>query len=227
MYIRGKLAHIENIKYKTRIVVDFDEDLLHKITDFTDIDNGEIELRIEDSRTISSAQRKMVYANIKDIALYTGDNPEYIKEILKYNFCIETGLDYFSLSDCSVDLAREFITFLIDFILKHNIPLSDIGLNRASDIDAYLYSCLFYRRCAITGKANADIHHVTGSRVGMGHNRLKIDHRELELIALNREWHNKVHTEGETAIFEAYKVYGIKGDEKLLDKLGLNYEDIS
>jgi len=227
MYIRGKLTHIENIKYKTRIVVDFDEDLLHKITDFTDADNGEIELRIEDSRTISSAQRKMVYANIKDIALYTGDNPEYIKEILKYNFCIETGLDYFSLSDCSVDLAKEFITFLIDFILKHNIPLSDLGLNRASDIDAYLYSCLFYRRCAISGKINADIHHCTGSAVGMGNNRLTIDHRNLEIIALSREWHNKVHQNGEEEIFEAYKVCGIKGDEKLLDKLGLNYEDIT
>lgn len=185
------------------------------------------EIRIVDERTISASQRKKIYATIKDISLYTGDDPEYLKEFLKFDFCGESGEGYFSLSNCSIDIAREFINHLIEFILKENIPLSDIAINRTDDIDKYLYCCIKYRRCVLTGQANADIHHVTGSRIGMGRSRVTINHTGLEIMALNREWHNKVHQEGEIDIFAAYKVYGIKVDAATLNELGIKAEDIS
>jgi len=223
MYYLSKIKGVKKFNEGVDMIIHIPDDIYQRIKD-KEITN--VEIRLDDGRHISNEQRAKIFATLKDIALYTGDVPEYLRSILTYNFCIEKGVNMFSLSDCSMDIAREFINFLIEFILFNDIPLSEIGINRTDDIDRYLYYCLKYRKCVITGKP-ADIHHVTGSRVGMGHDRLKIDHRELELIALNREWHNKVHTEGETAIFEAYKVYGIKGDEKLLDKLGLNYEDIT
>lgn len=185
------------------------------------------EIRIDDYRTISNDQRKKIYSTIKDISLFTGDDPEYLKEFLKFDYCGESGEKYFSLSDCSMDTAREFINHLIDFILKENIPLSDLAINRTDDIDRYLYSCLVHRRCSITGKINADIHHVEGSRVGMGGDRKKVNHSGKELIALSREWHSKVHQEGEEEIFKAYKIYGITIDDAALKRLGLNVEDIS
>ncbi len=49
----------------------------------------EIELRIVDGRTISAEQRRKIYAIIRDIAFWCGDNPEWIKEYFKFNFCGE------------------------------------------------------------------------------------------------------------------------------------------
>lgn len=186
----------------------------------------EAEIRIDDGRRITSEQRKKLYATIKDISLYTGDDPEYLKEFLKFDYCGESGEDYFSLSDCSIDTAKNFLTHIIDFVLKHNIPLSELAVNRTDDIDRYLYSCIKYRRCAITGQAGADIHHCEGSRVGMGGNRKKISNKGRELIALNRDWHTRAHAEGEEEIFNLYKIYGIVLDDEALRKLKLSDADI-
>ena len=41
------------------------------------------ELRIDDGRKINAEQRKRAYATIADIATYTGEVPEQIKEIMK------------------------------------------------------------------------------------------------------------------------------------------------
>jgi hypothetical protein len=227
MDIRGKITNIKNINNKTRVAIDLEDDYMELITRYSNGVSADVEIRVDDGRCLTIQQRGKVFAILKDIALYTGDAPEYLRGILTFNYCIEANIPLFSLSDCSITTARGFISFLIDFVLMHNIPMTDLGINRTDDIDKYLYSCLKFRRCCITGLAGADIHHVTGSRVGMGHDRLKIDHSNLEIIALSREWHNKVHNEGETDVFEAYKIYGLKGDSILLDKLGLNYNDIS
>lgn len=186
-----------------------------------------VEVRIDDGRTITAVQRRKIYATIKDIALYTGDVPEWLKEFFKYSFCIEENREYFSLADCSISVARDFITYLLDFALAWNVPLSDLAINRTEDIDRYLYMCIKYRKCAITGESGAEIHHVRGSRVGMGRNRKKIYHNGLKIIALSREWHDKVHREGEDAIFKKYKVYGISVDAETLKELGLKAEEIS
>lgn len=190
-------------------------------------DAVDAEIRINDGRVITVDQRKKIYATIRDISSYTGDEPEYLKEYLKYDYCAATGEDHFSLSNCSITTAREFINHIIDFILKYNIPLTDEALKRTDDIDRYLFLCIKYRRCCITGRANADIHHVTGSRVGMGRNRKKISHSGLKLMALSRGWHTKVHKEGEKEIFEKYKIYGVTVSDETLKDLGLNYEDIT
>lgn len=191
------------------------------------IDGIDAELRINDGRVITVDQRKKIYATIRDISSFIGDDPEYLKEYLKYDYCAATGEEHFSLSNCSITTARNFISHIIDFILKWDIPLTEIALNRTEDIDRYLYGCIKYRKCCITGRPGADIHHVEGSRVGMGRNRRKISHRGLELMALSREWHDKVHKEGEKDIFEKYKIYGIIIDDETLKDLGLTLDDIS
>lgn len=190
-------------------------------------DGIDAELRINDGRTITVDQRKKIYATIRDISYFVGDDPEFLKEYLKYDYCAATGEEPFSLSNCSISTAREFINHIIDFILKWDIPLTELGLNRTDDIDKYLFMCIKYRKCCITGRPGADIHHVEGSRVGMGRNRRKISHRGLELMALSREWHNRVHKEGEKEIFEKYKIYGIVVDDETLKDLGLTLDDIS
>lgn len=183
-----------------------------------------IEITIPDNRFITHEQRKKAYATINDIADWTGDVPDRLKEYFKYRTMALTGCDYFSLSNCTCEEAREYINTMIDFCLEWEIPLSVSAAERTDDIERYLYKCLETRTCAISNTPNADVHHV--DKVGMGRNRKEIDHSQLRIIALSREWHNKVHQQGEKEIFEKYKVYGIRADKALLKHLNLNYGDI-
>lgn len=191
------------------------------------------ELLIDDKRRITSDQLKKIWATINDIAEYHGWlSSEDLKDILVENFCHERNIEVFSLSRrndnaASVTIAREFITYLIDFCIEWEIPLIDLAVNRTEDIDKYIYKCLAERICCITGRPGAQIHHVEGSRVGMGRDRRSINHLGLELIPLSPEWHSRVHIEGEYFIFKKYKIYGLKADEELLEKLKINYEEIS
>lgn len=171
--------------------------------------NGSIinsEIRIDDNRTITSDQRKKIFATIKDIAMYTGDHPEDMRAWLLYDYCIETGVMPFSLSNCSISQAREYITFIIDFILKEGIPLLDIALNRTDDIDRYLWGCIKYKRCAICGRTG-ETHH--WDAIGMGNDRKTIDDSKHRKIQLCREHHSEAHTIGRDTFGTKYHVYGI------------------
>lgn len=225
----SKITAIRETEEGTDIIVNIPKEKVGKKISKYKIEGTEgidAELRINDGRTITIDQRKKIYATIRDISSFIGDDPDYLKEYLKYDYCAETGEEPFSLSNCSISTAREFINHIIEFILKWDIPLSDMALNRTDDIDKYLYMCIKHRRCCITGEAGADIHHCEGSRVGMGRNRKKINHKGLDLMALSREWHNKVHSQGEIQIFRKYKIYGIKIDAETLKYLGIPYKDI-
>lgn len=56
------------------------------------------EIRLDDGRRISIDQRKKIYATLRDISEYTGHEPEYLKELMKFSFMGETGKEHFSLS---------------------------------------------------------------------------------------------------------------------------------
>lgn len=164
------------------------------------------EIKIDDNRTITAEQRKKIYATIRDIAMYTGDDPEYLKQFLKFDYCGHAGEEYFSFSDCSITTARNFINFIIDFILKEDIPLSDAALSRTDDIDRYLWGCIKYKRCCICGR-KGETHH--WDAIGMGRDRTKIDDSDLKKIQLCREHHTEAHTIGRDSFEKKYHVYGI------------------
>ena len=76
-------------------------------------------MRYDDGRHISAEQRKKIYATIADIASYTGNAPEMEKALQKFFYIERYGAEYFSLSNCSVSEAREFINYLIDFCFEN------------------------------------------------------------------------------------------------------------
>jgi hypothetical protein len=164
------------------------------------------EIRIDDGRRITNEQRKKIFATIKDIALFTGDHPEDLRAWLLYDYCISTGEIPFSLSNCSISTAREFINFIIDFILKENIPISDMALNRTDDIDRYLWGCIKYKKCAICGK-QGETHH--WDAIGMGNDRETLDDSNLRKIQLCREHHTEAHAIGRNTFGSKYHIYGI------------------
>jgi hypothetical protein len=164
------------------------------------------EIRFDDGRHISAEQRKKAYATIRDISDWTGYLPEEMKEILKYQHMMRTGDAYFSLSNCSMDTAREFINTILEFALENGIPLSDNAIERTDDIGRYLYYCLLHKKCAICGK-DGEIHHEDA--IGMGNDRTKVDDSSYKKICLCREHHTLAHSLGVIRFREMHKVYGI------------------
>lgn len=164
------------------------------------------EMRFDDGRHISAEQRKKVYATIRDISDYTGYLPEEQKEWLKYLHISNTGCDYFSLSDCTMDTAREFINTILEYALEEGVPLSEEAVNRTDDIGRYLYFCIMHRKCAICGKPG-EIHHEDA--IGMGNDRRKVDDSNHKKICLCRLHHTKSHELGVERFKQIYKVYGI------------------
>ena len=177
-------------------------------------------VQFDDGRHISAEQRKKIYATIADICEYTGNEPQQEKELQKYFYIERTGYDYFSLSSCTMTVATEFISHLIDFCFENNIGTRDTLLNRTCDVSRYLYSCLANRKCAVCNN-KAEIHHCEGSRIGMGFNRKKIDNEGRYAIALCRKCHARTHNTDERAFLDKHHIYGIKLDKYLINKLGL------
>ena len=164
------------------------------------------EMRFDDGRIISIEQRKKAYATIRDIADYTGYLPEEQKEWLKYLYIQKTGDDYISLSDCSMDQAREFINVILEYAIENGIQLSEQAINRTDDIGKYLYFCIKHKKCAICGQSG-EIHHEDA--IGMGNDRKTLDDSNHKKICLCRKHHTIAHQMGVDRFTKMYKVYGI------------------
>ena len=202
----GEILQLKPLSY-------IDRELLQKQVE-------EIEIRLTDGREISAVQRRKIFAIVRDIAAWCGHEPEYIRQFTEFEFRLLNALEPFSLSDCDMSTAREFISYLIEFCFMHGVPTRDTLLNRTDDIGKYLYSCIEYRRCAVCNE-KADIHHI--DTVGMGRNREEIIHKGMEVIALCRKHHQEAHTRGND-FFEEYHIYGIKLDDYLCSVLELRKE---
>ncbi|MCD2492754.1 putative HNHc nuclease [Lacrimispora sp. NSJ-141] len=164
------------------------------------------EIRMDDGRHISAEQRRKAYATINDIAMWMGDAPEAVKEWMKYRHICRTGDGYFSLSDCTMDTAREFINTLLDFCLEQGVPLGEYGAQRTDDIGKYLWCCLKYKKCAVCGRPG-EVHH--WDAVGMGNDRTRVDDSGHRKICLCREHHTAAHSRGNASFEKMYHVYGI------------------
>lgn len=161
---------------------------------------------LDDGRMISAEQRKKIYASIRDFSAWTGYTPEEAKQVLKYLYVERTGRPYFSLSDCSMDTAREFINLIIDVCLENGIILSDALYDRAEDIVYMLRSCLRNQKCSICGR-KGEVHH--WDAIGMGNDRRHYDDSGNRKICLCREHHTLAHTCGREQFTQRYHVYGV------------------
>lgn len=179
-----------------------------------------VEIIVTDGRRISPDQRKKIYATLRDISLYTGHDVEDLKSIFKADYIAATGEPWFSLANVDMTTASDFLQHLIEFCLTWGIPTMDSYLDRAPDINRYLYMCLATRICALCGK-KADVHHSGEDRVGMGRNRNKISHLGLLATALCRVHHTEIHSMPEKEFFDKYHIWPIKLDGYLCEKLRL------
>lgn len=183
-----------------------------------------VDVYIPDGRRLSDKQRKKIFATIGDVSLWCGQPPEDLRILFTWDYCMRADEDIFSLSPrknnvASMDTARGFITYLLDFCLYHGVPLSEGIMARTDDQDRALYLCMWHRKCCICGR-KADIHHVDA--IGMGRDRDTIIHTGLPGMALCRAHHTEAEGIGKNTFEEKYHVWGIRMDEALCRHLGLN-----
>lgn len=201
----GSIRNLERNGQKAELTVSVDPRAGNLIRDRM---VREVEIGIDDGRTISPQQRRKIYATLRDIGEYTGYTIQAIKEIMKVEHMLRMRCaESFSLSNCSVTTAREFINTLMEYALREGIILAEPGLDRTDDINVYLIQCIRYRKCCICGRP-ADIHHVDA--VGMGNDRRHYDDSRSRIMALCRQHHTLYHQRGAERFCSSYKVYGIE-----------------
>lgn len=150
-------------------------------------------IKFWDSRRITNEQRKMIFATCKDIADYFGDPRELIRYDMISAYAEAAGIEFFSLSDCSLETARGLINYIMEFVMEHDIPLTGQGVDRTDDINSYLYGCIKYKKCCVCGKPGV-IYNLTGGNK----------------ISLCNVHHDEAKLKGLYEFERLYKVYGIK-----------------
>lgn len=216
-------------------IVDMTEDgeavikaALPSITRAADRHYEVVEIILPDGRGISPQQRRMIYANIGSIAEYVegirnAETIEETKNLMKWEFLLERmeaqERRFFSLANCDVTTAREFCNYLVEFIIKNDIPTQYSLLENCDDIGRMIYACLMNKKCCICGKP-AHIHHCEGSRIGAGNDREKVHHLGREVLPLCGVHHDECHHD-EAGFIEKYHLQKIKLDEALCKKLKL------
>lgn len=186
-------------------------------------DYGKVEIILPDGRRISPEQRRKVYALIGEVAEYVdgirnAGTIESAKKTLKMEFLLSRmeGMErrLFSLATCDVTTAREFINFLVDFIVENDIPTRIPLIENCEDIERYVYACLMSKKCAVCGR-HADLHHCDGGVIGMGGNREKVNHIGRPALPLCREHHTEIHAVGQEDFLKRYIIEPVRIDERI------------
>ncbi|KRN13441.1 hypothetical protein IV37_GL000162 [Fructilactobacillus fructivorans] len=213
----AKLEHING----SQLVLDVNEQLdMEKIKRFSDGHQPIVEIDIADGRHITPDQRKKIFGLIGDFSEYTGFLKPESEAFLKYEF-IETMKEpqYFSMANCSVTLAKQFIDFIIGYFIDEDVPFKTKCFDEIQGNYGLVRKCVLHRDCIVCGKPGADIDHFKA--VGMGRNRYKIDQRGMYVWSLCRKHHQERHQIGITDFAKKYQIKPIKLDDELIRQLGL------
>lgn len=177
-----------------------------------------------DKYKVSRLQQKKAHAILNSICVWSGYTPlETEKTMTKQMFLdsqVLTIASDFSLADCSMEVARLYITWLIDFCLMQDIPCGEPMWKLAEDIPKYVYMSAIHKRCAVCGK-KAELHHAKGSTVGMGRNRKEICHIGMNVLPLCRLHHTEIHRIGQSDFLNRYILEPVKVDERIANVYNL------
>lgn len=207
-----KVLNYKKYNNGTLLQVYIPEDISFKLSKFKSRSDVTGKIEFDDNRQITAKQKKYIYAIIKDIGIHLGYTYSETEQLMVQTFNKIKGYDIPVILGFSVDVASEFISFLIEFCFEFDVQLSEWALNRVDNLDVYFYLCLKYRRCCICGKSNSDLHH--WNALGMGINRNTYDDLYLRKICLCRVHHSIAHQMGVKAFADKFKVYGIIYNEK-------------
>ncbi|MCG7196542.1 putative HNHc nuclease [Pediococcus pentosaceus] len=187
-----------------------------------------IDFEVADTRKARVQQRRLFFALLHDIEVWSFTPKDYLKEIFYTQYEIYTAGKEISLADStksSVSDANTLLDLVIDFMFEWRVPFKKGYELLPRDQRYFLYQCCRHRVCTICSK-RADIHHI--DVVGRT-NRNKVDHTKRHVMALCREHHIEIETINAVNFAKKYHVpvTGIKLKLEDLKELGIKgkYED--
>lgn len=176
----------------------------------------DVEVGLQDGRTLSPQQRRKAYALLGEIAERAGMDVEEVKLTTKHDF-VQAHLEglekeLFSLSNADVTTVREYISYLVEMVITFGIPCKRPLAELCDDIGRYMYACLMHKKCAVCGQA-AELHHI--DRVGMGRDRRTMSHIGLRCMPLCRKHHIEAHNAGDETFMATYHLQPAVIDERV------------
>lgn len=164
----------------------------------------EVDINFIDPNDISHKQRKLIFALLNDIEDWNGDPVEYRRHLLTREFMAKNDMENFSLSNCSMTEAREFIELILTFIFRYDVPIKFETSDLMKEDKNFIYMCVMKRKCVICGKPHAELAHYHA--VGSGRNRRTIDHKDNKILPLCHKHHQLQHNMGMKSFNDYYKL---------------------
>lgn len=218
---------------KGLVTLRMDVDDIHKLQKFhVNGANQVVGLNASDGNGVTPKQRRFAFALLNDIWVsQVGgewlETPETTRRHFNALYEYYNGLEF---GDFSLGMAKgnktdvnQYINMLLDYASKHDISLSVKPLNELEpqEIANWEYRCLMDKRCVICGKQPSDLHHLDGSRVGIGSDRKNVNHLGRKAVQLCREHHQMFHSD-ENKFMRQFHLNGIRIDSDIASAHRLN-----
>ncbi len=184
------------------------------------------------TRKLSASQNALIHVLLKQYGDVLGWTMQDMKEYIKEQFALAYDLFEFSTSKCDMQLANEFIAFMIEHAIENDINLyimnkQDRKSKHILEIDditqRYVIACLKKRMCAICGKVHdeyntVELHHwkSVASAVGAYEHD---DGLSTPFISLCTQHHSEFHNIGVETFGNKYHIEAVWLNEKLVYEL--------
>ena len=178
-------------------------------------------------KRLSKAQNGLIHVLLKQFGEELGWTMQDMKEYQKEQFALSRDLKKFSTANCDMEMANDFIAFIIEQALENEINLYVLNKhdNRYKSIlkvdkttERYVIACLRVKTCAICGRKGADLHHwkTIASAAGAYEND---DGLKTPFMSLCRIHHNEFHEIGQKEFEEKYHIEGVWLNPQLVYEL--------
>jgi hypothetical protein len=178
-------------------------------------------------KRLSKAQNGLIHVLLKQFGEELGWTMQDMKEYQKEQFALSRDLEKFSTANCDMEMANDFIAFIIEQALRNEINLYVLNKhdNRYKSIlkvdkttERYVIACLRAKTCAICGRKGADLHHwkTIASAAGTYEND---DGLKTPFMSLCRIHHNEFHEIEQKEFEEKYHIEGVWLNPQLVYEL--------
>ena len=183
---------------------------------------NEIIFRFEDDESANKfmATYQLFKQTLIEIQVRSGDMPEYVKQLFKMWFEEFKDVDEFSLRDVEKSVAAELITFMLDFVAEHDVPLKFKPLDalEPDDIKHWEYMSLINGFDVIDGSKPVELAHGEHA-VGMGRDRNAISNVGNTVFSLSHAHHMELHRVGLPEFKSKYHINGVLVTPEILREL--------
>ena len=222
------MAHAEIVGNKIVLTVAVEKVLPGLKEEMEEILNNYI-IEVIPVQKMSQSQNALIHVLFNQFAYEKGWEMLDMKNFLKEAFGLAYDIFDFKTSTCDMQLANEFIAFIIEFAINWDVNLyimnkKDRSTRHILEIDnitqRYVIACLKKKMCAICGKVHdeynsIELHHWKSVSAAKG--EYKYDNGlSTPFISLCTQHHSEFHSIGVETFKNKYHIEGVWLNEKLV-----------